>query len=157
MNGWWGEHLIMWYQFMSCWQLMIGTVDNMSQPIALGMSFNLSISNLNLLGLFSTERSKRDLENRLSIAIWDCGVLQCVAVCCSVLQCVAVCCSVLRHVDGWGDEQLITCYPGDAVIVLGDDEQVDMQCCSVLQCVAVCCSVLQCVAVCCSVLQEMRW
>jgi len=41
-------------------------------------------------------------------------------VCCSVLQCVA----------------------GDAVSVLGDDEQVDMQCCSVLQCVAACCSVL---------------
>jgi len=31
----------------------------------------ISISNLNLSGLFSTERSKRDLENRLSIEIWN--------------------------------------------------------------------------------------
>jgi len=32
------------------------------QPIAFGVSLNLS-SNLNFLGLFSTERGKRDLEN----------------------------------------------------------------------------------------------
>ena len=32
------------------------------QPVAFGVSF-ISISNLNLLGVFSKERSKRDLEN----------------------------------------------------------------------------------------------
>ena len=35
-----------------------------SQPIAFGVSF-VSLSNLNLIGLFSTERSKRDLENKI--------------------------------------------------------------------------------------------
>jgi len=50
---------------------------------------SISISNLNRIGLFSTQRCKRDLENKIN----DCDQRRSDApsggVCCSVLQCVA--------------------------------------------------------------------
>jgi len=78
------------------------------QPIVFGVH-SISISNLYIMGLFSTERGKRDIQNE--IQDWDLRLKElhcmhnrlyhqlhesstCVAVCCSVLQCVAVCCSV---------------------------------------------------------------
>ena len=74
------------------------------QPIVFGVH-SISISNLYIMGLFSTERGKRDIQNE--IQDWDLRLKKlhcmhnrlyhqlhesstCVAVCCSVLQCVAV-------------------------------------------------------------------
>ena len=54
---------------------------------------------------------------------------------CSVMQCVAVCCSVSRH--GYSRRVL------------------DKRSCAAVSCVAVYCSVLQCVPVCCSALYRV--
>jgi len=68
------------------------------------------------------------LFNYAYVAVFCCGVLQCVAVCCSVLQCV------MCH------DSRATCDAGFGGVIIP---------------LCICCSVLQCVAVCCSVLKEL--
>ena len=122
---------------------------------------SISISNLNLIGLFSTECSKRDQKSSLeSLDIHPIAIG--VASISSVLQCVAIGCtsndtplisrsllphSVEKRPMRFRLEIEIECNSNCNRQLL----QCVAVCCSVLQCVAVCCSVLQCVAVCCSV------
>jgi len=49
-----------------CVYIYIEREREMIQPIAFGVSFNLNFQS-NLIGLFSTEPDKRDVETRLSI------------------------------------------------------------------------------------------